>query len=265
MSKNVDVTKKDSGNIHNNQSKILCPLPTHSIWACVFIEFISTSLLLIAVVGSGIMAQRLYGANEGEALLANSIATGGALVALILAFGPVSGAHMNPVATIAAALCNCFPWQRVPAYIVSQVIGAIFGVILTHAMFDLSIIQLSHHVRTGSGQWIAEAVATFGLLSIVWGCRAHAGHMSAFAVAAYITGAYWFTASTSFANPAVTIARCLTDTFAGIRPDDVFYFILAQAAGLIISIPVMKIKGMTGSYEDSLSGDVMAFDNKIYE
>ncbi|HEX4504326.1 MAG TPA: MIP/aquaporin family protein [Alphaproteobacteria bacterium] len=204
-------------------------------------ELVATTFLLIAVVGSGIMAERLCGGNVGLALLANAIATGGALVALILAFGPQSGAHMNPVVTIAAAATGDLEWHIVPAYVAAQFIGAVTGVWLAHAMFDLPIWELSQHVRFGPGQWIAEVVATVGLLMVIWGCRAHREPVTAFAVAAYITGAYWFTASTSFANPAVTVARMLSDTFAGIRPIDVPAFILAQIAALVLVIPLLKV------------------------
>jgi len=204
-----------------------------------FIEFVATAFLLIAVVGSGIMAERLCGGNVGLALLANAIATGGALVALILAFGPQSGAHMNPAVTLAAAATEGLRWHAVPAYIAAQIAGAIVGVWLAHIMFDLPIWQLSQHARAGLPQWVAEVIATFGLLTVIWGCRAHREPVTAFAVAAYITGAYWFTASTSFANPAVTIARSLTDTFAGIRPVDAPGFILAQLAGLALALPLL--------------------------
>jgi glycerol uptake facilitator-like aquaporin len=203
-------------------------------------ELIATAFLLIAVVGSGIMAERLCGGNVGLALLANALATGGALVALILAFGPQSGAHMNPVVTIATAATGGLEWHIVPAYIAAQLIGAVTGVWLAHAMFDLPIWQLSQHVRFGPGQWIAEIVATVGLLMVIWGCRAHREPVTAFAVAAYITGAYWFTASTSFANPAVTVARMLSDSFAGIRPIDAPAFIIAQIAALAFAIPILK-------------------------
>jgi glycerol uptake facilitator-like aquaporin len=205
-----------------------------------FVEFTATGFLLIAIVGSGIMAQRLCGGNTGLALLANAIATGGALIALILTFGPQSGAHMNPVVTLAAAGTGGLPWHAVPAYIAAQIAGAIAGVWLAHLMFELPVWQLSQHVRTGPGQWLAEIVATFGLLMVIWGCRARPEPVTAFAVAAYITGAYWFTASTSFANPAVTIARALSDTFAGIRPADAPGFILAQLAALALALPLLR-------------------------
>ncbi len=204
------------------------------------IELVATAFLLIAVVGSGIMAERLCGGNVGLALLANAVATGGALTALILAFGPQSGAHMNPVVTLAAAATEGLRWHAVPAYIAAQLAGAILGVWLVHIMFDLPIWQLSQHVRTGIPQWVAEVIATFGLLSVIWGCRAHREPVTAFAVGSYITGAYWFTASTSFANPAVTVARALTDTFAGIRPVDAPGFVLAQLAGLALALPMLR-------------------------
>jgi glycerol uptake facilitator-like aquaporin len=213
---------------------------SHVLTEAVVIEFIATAFLLIAVVGSGIMAQRLTGGNTGLALLANAIATGGALVALILAFGPRSGAHMNPAVTLAAALTGGLRWHSVLPYLVAQVAGGIAGVWLAHVMFDLPVLQLSTHARHGLGQWVAEIIATFGLLMTIWGCRAHAAPVTAFAVAAYITGAYWFTASTSFANPAVTIARSLTDTFAGIRPGDAPGFILAQLVGVMLALPLLR-------------------------
>jgi glycerol uptake facilitator-like aquaporin len=203
-------------------------------------ELIATAFLLIAVVGSGIMAERLCGGNVGLALLVNAIATGGALIALILAFGPQSGAHMNPVVTLAAAATGGLQWQAVPAYVGAQITGAVIGVWLAHIMFELPVWQISHHVRTGPGQWVAEIVATFGLLLVIWGCRAYRGPVTPFAVAAYITGAYWFTASTAFANPAVTLARALSDTFAGIRPADAPGFILAQLAALALALPLLR-------------------------
>jgi len=211
----------------------------HSLTEAVAIECLATAFLLIGVVGSGIMAERLSGGNFGVALLANGIATGGALVALILAFGPRSGAHMNPAVTLAAALTGGLRWHTVPAYVAAQVLGAIIGVWLAHVMFELPVLQFSTHARAGVGQWVAEMIATFGLLATIWGCRAHIAAVTAFAVAAYITGAYWFTASTSFANPAVTIARSLTNTFAGIRPVDVPGFILAQLAGVALALPLL--------------------------
>ena len=205
------------------------------------VELVATAFLLIAVVGSGIMAERLCGGNVGLALLANAIATGGALVALILAFGPASGAHMNPVVTLAAAATGGLEWHKLPAYLIAQIAGAVLGVWLAHAMFGLPILQFSEHVRSGPPQWLAEVIATFGLLAVIWGCRAYREPVTAFAVAAYITGAYWFTASTSFANPAVTNARMLSDTFAGIRPADAPGFIAAQIVGLVIALPFLRL------------------------
>ena len=204
------------------------------------VELIATAFLLIGVVGSGIMAEKLCGGNVGLALLANAVATGGALVALILAFGPQSGAHMNPVVTIAAAATGGLAWRAVPAYVVAQVAGAIAGVWIAHVMFTLPVLEVSTHIRAGLPQGVAEIVATFGLLATIWGCRAYREPVTAFAVAAYITGAYWFTASTSFANPAVTIARALTDTFAGIRPIDAPGFIVAQGVGLALALPLLR-------------------------
>jgi glycerol uptake facilitator-like aquaporin len=213
----------------------------HAATRAAAVEFMATGFLLVAVVGSGIMAERLAGGNVALALLANAIATGGALVALILAFAPQSGAHMNPVVTLAAAATGGLRWHAVPAYVAAQVTGAVAGVWLAHVMFDLPILQLGQHVRTGAPQWVAEVVATFGLLMVIWGCRAHREPVTAFAVAAYVTGAYWFTASTSFANPAVTVARALTDTFAGIRPIDAPGFVLAQLAALLLALPLLRI------------------------
>lgn len=195
-------------------------------------EFAGTALLLAAVVGSGIMAERLSGGNVGLALLANAIATAGVLYALIAALGPISGAHFNPIVTLALAARGDLPRALVPSYLVVQFAGAIVGVWLAHLMFDVPVLQIGVKVRTGPGQWVAEAVATFGLLLTIWHASRHApAHIPA-AVAGYIAGAYWFTASTSFANPAVTVARALTDSFAGIRPFDVPGFVAAQFLGL---------------------------------
>jgi glycerol uptake facilitator-like aquaporin len=194
-------------------------------------EFTGTALLLLAVVGSGIMAQRLCGGNVGLALLANAIATAGALVAIILAFGPVSGAHLNPAVTLADAWQGGVAWTMVAPYIVAQVAGALCGTALANGMFGLPWFFVSHHDRGGGALVVSEAVATFGLLAVIWGCVRARPAVTPFAVAAYIAGAYWFTPSTSFANPAVTIARSLTDTFAGIRPADVPLFIVAQLLG----------------------------------
>ena len=194
-------------------------------------EAVGTALLLAAVVGSGIMAQRLAGGNVAITLLANSIATGGALVAIILAFGPISGAHLNPVVTLADAWQKGIAWRHVPWYVAAQSLGAVVGVALANLMFGLPAVFVSHHVRTDAPQWLGEFVATFGLLVVIWGCARSRSDATPYAVAAYIVGAYWFTSSTSFANPAVTIARSLSDSFAGIRPTDIPPFIAAQLAG----------------------------------
>jgi glycerol uptake facilitator-like aquaporin len=184
-----------------------------------------------AVIGSGIMGERLTGGNTAIALLANTIATGAALVALILAFGPISGAHFHPVVTVADALEGGIPWRETPGYVCGQVAGGIAGAVVANLMFVLPTVSISQHGRSGSTQLLSEFIATFGLLSVIWGCSRLRSNATAFAVGAYITAAYWFTASTSFANPAVTIARSLSDTFAGIRPRDVPGFIAMQVAG----------------------------------
>lgn len=194
-------------------------------------EFFGTSFLVAAVIGSGIMADRLANGNIALALLANTIATGAALVALILAFGPISGAHLNPVVSLMDALEGGLRWMELPHYVMAQVIGGIAGAVAAHLMFGLPAISLSGHVRAGSGQFFSEFVATFGLICVIWGSSRFRSNAVPFAVGAYITSAYWFTASTSFANPAVTLARCLSDTFAGIRPRDATWFVLAQLTG----------------------------------
>jgi len=205
---------------------------SRAVWA----EAIGTALLLAAVVGSGIMAERLSGGNVGLALLANAIATGGALYALIVMFGPISCAHFNPVVTLALTWRGDSARPRVLPFLAVQVAGAIAGVCLAHLMFDLPILQASTKVHSGIGQWSAEATATFGLvLLILLGVRARAAGLPA-AVAVYIVGAYWFTASTSFANPAVTIARSLSNTFAGIAPLDAPAFIAAQFVGALLAV-----------------------------
>jgi glycerol uptake facilitator-like aquaporin len=198
-------------------------------------EFVGTGMLLIAVVGSGIMAQRLCGGNVGLALLANAVATGGALIALILAFGPVSGAHFNPVVTLADASRGGVAWRDVPGYLLAQFSGAIAGVAVANLMFALPAFSASAHTRSGAGLFASEIVATFGLLAVIWGVAKSRAGAAPYAVAAYIVGAYWFTPSTSFANPAVTLARSLTDTFAGIRPHDVLPFMLAQLIGALLA------------------------------
>jgi glycerol uptake facilitator-like aquaporin len=194
-------------------------------------EAVGTAMLLAAVVGSGIMGERLSGGNVAVALLANTLATGAALVALILTFGPVSGAHFNPAVTLADASQGGLPWREAPGYVLAQTVGAVAGVAAAHAMFGLPVFFASRKVRAGGAQMFSEFVATFGLLAVIWGCARMRSAAVPFAVAAYITAAYWFTASTSFANPAVTFARSLSDTFAGIRPADVPGFVAAQLAG----------------------------------
>jgi len=194
-------------------------------------EAVGTALLLAAVVGSGIMGERLAGGNVAVALLANTVATGAALVALILTFGAISGAHFNPAVTLAAAAQGGFAWSEVPLYITVQIAGAFAGVAAAHVMFETPLFFASRHVRSGGAQAFSEFVATFGLLAVIWGCARLRADAVPFAVAAYITAAYWFTASTSFANPAVTLARSATDTFAGIRPADAPAFIVAQLLG----------------------------------
>ena len=194
-------------------------------------EFVGTAFLLMAVVGSGIMGDRLSAGNIAIALLANTIATGAALVALILTFGPISGAHLNPAVTLADASQRGIPWREVPGYVAAQVLGAYAGVAAAHLMFGLPIFSASLHRRSGGAQIFSEFIATFGLLSVIWGCSRLRSSVVPFAVGAYITAAYWFTASTSFANPAVALARAATDTFTGIRPADVPGFITAELAG----------------------------------
>lgn len=192
---------------------------------------IGTALLLAAVVGSGIMGERLAQGNAALALLANSLATGFALTALVIAFAARSGAHFNPLVTLAFALRGGFPWSRVGPYLIAQFVGALLGVLLAHAMFDLPLMQWSSTARIGWGQWISEGVATFGLVLVVMSCGRDRPWSSPVAVGAYIAAAYWFTASTSFANPAVTLARGFTATFSGIEPSGVPAFIAAQLVG----------------------------------
>jgi glycerol uptake facilitator-like aquaporin len=201
-----------------------------------FCECLGTAFLLAAVVGSGIMAQKLAGGNVALALLCNTLPTGAILVVLILVFGPLSGAHFNPAVSIAFALRGKVQWSTTAIFIVAQILGAVGGVWMAHLMFDLPLWQLSVTARTGPGQWLAEAVATFGLVVTVFGCMARTPASVPYAVGLYITSAYWFTASTSFANPAVTIARSLSDTFAGIAPSGVAAFIAAQLAGMLAAV-----------------------------
>jgi glycerol uptake facilitator-like aquaporin len=194
-------------------------------------EFIGTAFLVAAVIGSGIMGERLSGGNVAIALLANTIATGAALVALITAFGPISGAHLNPVVSLAEAFDRGLPWSEAPYYAAAQIVGGICGAVIAHLMFRLPATSLSTRARSGAAQAFSECVATFGLVCVIWGASRFRSSLVPFAAGAYITAAYWFTASTSFANPAVTIARCLSNTFAGIRPIDVPWFVAAQLLG----------------------------------
>jgi glycerol uptake facilitator-like aquaporin len=196
-------------------------------------EFLGTAFLVAAVVGSGIMGERLSNGNVGLALLCNTVATGAALAALIFTFGSISGAHFNPAVTLCDALESGIQWKETPAYVGAQILGGISGTIGAHAMFSLPWVSLSHHNRSGSAQVFSEFVSTFGLLCVIWGCSRLRSDAVPLAIGAYISSAYWFTASTSFANPAVTIARSLSDTFSGIRPVDASPFILAQLAGAV--------------------------------
>jgi glycerol uptake facilitator-like aquaporin len=201
-----------------------------------FAEALGTAFLVATVIGSGIMSEKLAGGNLALALLGATLPTGAILVVLILIFGPVSGAHLNPAVSLAFALRGELGWREVAPYVVAQIAGAMVGVFAAHAMFELPILQISAHVRTGGGQWFAEFVASLGLLLAIFGCVARAPQAVAYAVGLYITAAYWFTASTSFANPAVTIARAWSDTFTGIAPAGVPGFIAAQLAGALAAI-----------------------------
>ena len=201
-------------------------------------EALGAAFLLATIVGSGIMGAKLAGGNIAIALLGNTLPTGAILVVLILIFGPISGAHMNPAVSLAFTLRRALPWPEFFGYTGAQIIGAVLGVWAAHFMFELPLWQFSTNVRTGHAQWFAEGVATFGLLLTIFGCVARAPTATPYAVGLYITAAYWFTASTSFANPAVTMARALTDTFAGIAPSGVFAFILAQFAGMLAAVIV---------------------------
>ncbi len=203
-------------------------------------EALGTALLLATVVGSGITGERLAGGNAALALLANAIATGAVLVALILSFGSISGAHLNPVISAAHAWQGGLSWRDLPPYIVAQIAGAFVGVAAAHEMFGLPLFFASKHVRSGGAQMFSEFVATFGLLAVIWGCARRRPTAEPFAVGAYITAAYWFTASTSFANPAVSLARAASETFAGIRPVDVPRFIVAQLGGAAAATALLR-------------------------
>ena len=206
-----------------------------------FSEMLSTALLLAIVVGSGIMGAALSSGNDAIALLGNTIATGAGLVVLITIFGPVSGAHMNPAVSLGAAMLGDLAWKDVPTYTLAQNCGAIIGVFCTHLMFDMSVLQVSTKLRLGSAQMFSEFIATFGLMLTILGTVRRAPSFTPVAVGLYITAAYWFTASTSFANPAVTIARSLTNTFAGIAPSGVLPFIAAQIAGMLAGLGAAKL------------------------
>jgi len=198
-------------------------------------EGLGTAFLLATVIGSGIMAERLAGGNQALALLCNTLPTGAILVVLITIFGPISGAHLNPAVSLVFALRKEMPWNESSAYVVAQIVGGILGALLAHAMFELPFFQISATVRTGLGQWIAEVVAVYGLILTILGCLARNAAAVPMAVGLYITAAYWFTASTSFAKPSVTFARSLSDTFAGIAPADVPAFIAAQIIGAVLA------------------------------
>lgn len=199
-------------------------------------ETVGTALLVATVVGSGVMAERLAGGNDAIALLGNTLATGSMLVVLILMFGPHSGAHFNPAVSVVFALRRELPARRLVAYVGVQIAGAVAGALLAHAMFELPILQASTNVRTGPAQWLSESVATFGLVGAILGTLRARAPAVPYVVGLYISAAYWFTASTSFANPAVTVARSLTDTFSGIRPGDVAAFVIAQAIGALAAL-----------------------------
>ncbi|HWX56214.1 MAG TPA: MIP/aquaporin family protein [Verrucomicrobiae bacterium] len=203
-------------------------------------EFLGTAFLLMAVVGSGMMAEALAGGNVALALLAVILATGTVLVALILTFQPISGAHFNPAVTVALATQREIRWSAVPVYIVAQCGGALAGVALAHAMFGKAVVQVSTHPRSGATQLLSEFIATFGLLMVVWGCARSRPGAVPFAVGAYITAACWFTASTCFANPAVTLARLFTNTFTGIRPADALGFVAMQFAGALAATALFR-------------------------
>lgn len=213
-------------------------MSTSSLARRLVAEGLGTALLLASVVGSGIMGERLAGGNVAIALLANALSTAAMLYVLIEWFGPFSGAHFNPAVTLALAVRGGIGWRLVPAYILVQFTAAVFGVGLANAMFDLPVYAWSQHMRSGSGQWLSECVATFGLIGLIWVGASKRPTAIAALVACYIGAAYWFTASTSFANPAVTVARAMTDSFSGIRPSDVFGFLMAQTLGGLAAVAV---------------------------
>ncbi len=213
-------------------------MPPVSLPKALAAEALGSAFLLATVVGSGIMAANLADGNNALALLCNTLPTGAILIVLIFILGPISGAHFNPAVSLAFAIRREMPWSKLAPYIAAQMLGAILGVLAAHAMFELPLWQFSTHVRSGTGQWLAEAVATFGLMLTIFGCVACNPASVSYAVGLYIVAAYWFTASTSFANPAVTIARSLSDTFAGIAPGGVPRFILAQLVGMLAGVAI---------------------------
>ncbi len=215
-------------------------MPIPDLGRRLFAEWLGTAFLLMTVVGSGIMAEALAAGNTGIALLGNTLATGCILAVLILIFGPISGAHFNPAVTISFTLSGDLPWTQGAAYVLVQIGGAVVGVMLAHLMFDAPLLTFSARERAGVGQWLGEFVATFGLLATIWGCLRFRPEAVAYAVGLFISAGYWFTSSTSFANPAVTLARALTDTFAGIRPLDVPGFIAAEVAAALVATAVLR-------------------------
>ena len=204
-------------------------------------EALGSAFLLAAIIGSGIMAERLAGGNAALALLCNTIPTGAILAVLILVFGPVSGAHLNPVVSLAFALRRKLPWPMLAPYVASQIAGAMAGVAVAHLMFEVPVWQLATTARSGAGQWLAEAIAVFGLVLVILGCTISRSSATAYAVGLYITAAYWFTASTSFANPAVTVARSFSNSFAGIAPADGPAFIVAQFLGMLVAVAIAPV------------------------
>lgn len=226
-------------------------------------ELFGTAFLVAAVVGSGIMAERLSNGNVALALLANTVATGAALVALILTFGPISGAHFNPVVTLADAIEGGLDSAQATGYMVAQIVGGLSGTVAAHLMFGLSAVSLSRHTRSGGAQFFSEFVATFGLLSVIWGCSRRRSSVVPFAVGAYISAAYWFTASTSFANPAVTIARSFSDTFAGIRLANAPLFVVAQVLGALAS--TFLFRWLVPNLTQDAKNVVVAHDGAVAE
>ena len=216
-------------------------------------EAIGTAMLLAAIVGSGIMGERLSGGNIALALLANTVATGAALIALILTFEGLSGAHFNPAVSLAAVWQGGLRWREFPVYVLAQILGAFAGVVTAHLMFGLPFVSASRHVRSGGAQMFSEFIATFGLLMVIWGCVRFRPQAVAFAVAAYITAGYWFTSSTSFANPAVTLARSLSDTFVGVRPIDTPGFIIAQLGGAAAATILFRWLASTSTVGNAIS------------